>query len=100
MWMSSSLATIFLDGASKGNLGISGVGGLVSSLDRLIESSFSWGLGIMPNNQDESYSLLKVCQIEKEKGYKSIQISDDSEMLIKVLNSADHFNNSSLNKSL
>ena len=72
LWMSSSSTTIFFDGASKGNLGISGARGVVFSLDRLIESSFSWGLGIMSNNHAESYSLLKVCQIAKEKGYKSI----------------------------
>ena len=41
-----------------------------------------------------------VSQIAKDKGYKSIQIFDDSELLIKVLNSADHFNNSALNKNL
>ena len=36
-------------------------------------------------------------QIAKEKGYKSVQIFGDSEMLIKVLNSVDNFNNSALN---
>ena len=39
-------------------------------------------------------------QLAKEKGYKSIQIFGDSELLIKALNSADYFNNSALNKSL
>ena len=77
---------MFFDNASKGNLGISGAGGLVISPDRLTETIFSWGLGFMSNNQDESYSLLKACQIAKENGYKSIQIHGDSEMLIKVLN--------------
>ena len=70
--MSSSSATIFFDGASKGNPGMSGVGGLVISLDILIESNFSWGLGIMSNNQAESYSLLEAFPIAKENGYKSI----------------------------
>ena len=88
------------DGASKGNPRISGAGGLVFSPDRLIKSSFSWGLGIMSNNQAECYSLLITCQIAKEKGYKSIQIFSNSELLIKVLNVADHFNNSALNKYL
>ena len=82
--------TIFFDGASKGNPGISGAGGLVFSPDRLIESSFSWGLGIMSNKQDEIYSLLKACHISKEKGYKSIQIFSDYEMLFKAVNSADY----------
>ena len=43
---------------------------------------------------------MKACQIVKDIGYKSIQIFGDSELLIKLLNSEDHFNNPSLNKSL
>ena len=68
----------FFYGAYKGNPEISGAGGLVFSPDRLTEFSFSWGLGIMSNNKVESYSLLMASQIAKEKGYKSIQIFDDS----------------------
>ena len=54
----------------------------------------------MSNNQAECYSFLKACQIAKEIGYKSIQIFGDSELLIKMLNSDDHFNNSTLNNIL
>ena len=50
LWMSSSSMTICFDGASKGNLGILGAGGLVFFPDNLIESSFRWGLGNMLNN--------------------------------------------------
>ena len=38
-----------------------------------------------------------VTNIAKGKGYKSVQIFGNSEMLIKVLNSVDNFNNSTLN---
>ena len=41
-----------------------------------------------------------VCQIAKETRYKSIQFFGDSWLLIKLLNSEDHFNNPSLNKTL
>ena len=54
-------------------------------------------LGTLSNNQAESYSLLLASQLVKEKGYKSVQIFGDLEILIKVLNSADILNNSSLN---
>ena len=91
-WMSSSLAAIFFDGASKGNPRASGARGLVFSPDRLTKFSFSWGLGTMSNNQAESYSLLMASQFAKEKGYKSIQIFGDSKMLIKALNSPDSLN--------
>ena len=99
-WKRNNSASIFFDGASKGNLGITGAGGLIISPDIMIETCFSWGLGTSSNNQAESYSLLKACQIAKETRYKSIQIFGDSWLLIKLLNSEDHFNNPSLNKIL
>ena len=39
-------------------------------------------------------------EIANDIGYKKIQIFRDSKLLIKVLNSEDHFSNPSLNKSL
>ena len=90
----------FFDGASKGNPRVSRAKGLVFSLDKLIKTSFSWGLGFMLNNQAESYGLLKAFQIAKELGFKSIQIFSDSELLIKTLNSANQFCNSYLNNIL
>ena len=95
--MKSSSACIFFDGAFKGNPGISGVGGLLILPDSSSETSFSWGLGIMSNNQAESYSLLKACQLAKEAGFMSIQVFGDSELLIKRLNSDGLFNNPALN---
>ena len=51
----------------------------------------------MWNNQVENYNLLMATQLAKEKGFKSVQIFGDSEMLIKYLNSANNFNNFALN---
>ena len=68
IWMSSSSATILFNGASKRNPGSSGAKGVVFSPNRLIESTFSWGLGIMSNNQSECYIPFMPCQIAKEKG--------------------------------
>ena len=73
---------------------------MVFSADRTTETSFNWGLGKCSNNQVECYSLLKVCQIVKDIGYKTIHIFVDSELLIKVLNSEDHLSNPSLDRSL
>ena len=90
--MSSSSSAIFFDGASKGNPGVSGAGGLVISPDGLSSIKFCWGLSIMSNNQAEFYSLLQASQLAKNKGYKSVQIFGDSEILIKALNSSDSLN--------
>ena len=89
LWMSSSSAAIFIDGASKGNPGVSGAGGLVISSDGLSSIKFYWGLDIMSNNQVEFYSLLQASQLAKNKGYKSVQIFGDSKILIKALNSSN-----------
>ena len=50
----------------------------------------------MTNNQAESYSLLQVIQLAKNKGYKSVQIFGDSKILVKALNSSDSLKKSSL----
>lgn len=88
-----------MDGVSKGNPGTAGARGLILSLDRSSETGFNLGLGTISNNHTESYSLLKACQIAKELGYKIIQIFWDTELLIKLLNSEDHFRNPTLNKN-
>ena len=51
----------------------------------------------MSNNQAKIYSILLASQLVKEKGFKSVQIFGDYEMLIKALNSVDSLNNSTLN---
>lgn len=60
-WQGNPKATVFFDGASKGNPGTAGARGLILSPDKLEKTSFSWGLGISSNNQEESYILLKSC---------------------------------------
>ena len=50
----------------------------------------------MYNNQAESYTILKACQLAKEVGFKCIQVFGDTELFIKMLNSNGLFNNSTL----
>jgi ribonuclease HI len=99
-WKNQGKATIFFDGASKGNPGISGAGGVIYSSDSQSKDSFSWGLGKNTNNQAEILGLLKACQLAQGNGEKYIQVFGDSEILIKILNSGEFFNNPTLNKTL
>ena len=78
--------SIFFDGASKGNLGKDGAGGFIYYLGGMLETSFSWGVGHVSNNQAELYALLKACQLAKAVGHNNIQIFGDSENIIKALN--------------
>lgn len=62
-WRSQGKVTIFFNGASKGNLGISGVGGVVYSQDGSHIDRYSWGLGKSTNNHAKLVGLLKGYQI-------------------------------------
>ena len=95
-WKNKNKVTIFFDGASKGNPGNTGAGGLIFLLGGLLQSSFSWGMGQLSNNQAELYALLKSCQLAKEARHNNLQIFGDSEIIIKVLNFATKFNNLNL----
>ena len=99
-WKSKGVYKIFFDGASKGNPGVAGVGGLIFSPNSEKISSFCQGLGICSNNQAECYNLLRVCHLAKNIGLQEIQIFEDLEVLIKLLNSDSQFNNPSLDKIL
>eukprot|EP00253_Pinus_taeda_P018086 PITA_18086 len=98
-WKSQGKCTIFFDGASKGNPGRSGAGGIIY-LPNGSKESFSWGLGIKTNNQAEVLSLLKACQLAKEKDPKEIAVFGDSELLIKALRKNKRFNDPILNKQI
>ena len=52
-------ASIFFDGASKGNLGREGAGEVIYSADGKSVDSFSWGLGHKTINHTEILALLK-----------------------------------------
>ena len=99
-WQSKKKVSIFFDGASKGNPRKAGAGGLIFYPGGGIQSSFSWGLGHLSNNQEELIALLKSCQLAKEDGHNNLQIFSDSEIIIKTLNSASKFNNLSLNVTM
>ena len=44
---------LFFDGASKGNPGVAGAGGILLDPRGQIEQTFAWGLGIISNNEAE-----------------------------------------------
>jgi ribonuclease HI len=98
-WRSKNTTTIFFDGASKGNPGEAGAGGVIYSPNGN-KVYFSWGLGMKSNNQAELLGLTKACLIAREEGIKDLQVFGDSEIIIKNLISKSRFSNSSLNKTL
>eukprot|EP00253_Pinus_taeda_P031968 PITA_31968 len=98
-WKTQGKCTIFFDGASKGNPGRSGAGGIIYYPNGSKEC-FSWGLGIKTNNQAEVLSLLKACQLARGKDPKEIAVFGDSELLIKALRKNKRLNDPVLNKQI
>ena len=50
---------LFFDGASKGNLGVVGAGGILLDPRGKTEKTFAWGLGHKTNNEAEWMALLQ-----------------------------------------
>jgi len=98
-WKLQGKCTIFFDGASKGNPGRSGAGGIIYYTNGCKEC-FSWGLGIKTNNQAEVLGLWKACQLARGKESKEIAVFGDSELLIKALRNNKGLNDPVLNKQI
>lgn len=99
-WKNQGKVTIFFNGDSKGNPGISGAGGIIYSTDGQKQDNYSWELGQSTNNQAEILGLLKACQLAQRNIGENLQIFGDSKILIKTLNKDDQLNNPALNKTL
>ena len=98
-WKSQGKCIIFFDGASKGNPGRSGAGGVIFFQNGKKED-FSWGLGTKTNNRAEILSLLKACQMARKENPNEVLILGDSELLIKTMVKKKGLKDPVLNKQL
>jgi hypothetical protein len=65
-WINSQKNHVLsFDGASKGNPGEEGVGGVLFGPRGKMMITYSWNLGTTTNNSAEAYALLKGIQIAK-----------------------------------
>jgi ribonuclease HI len=80
--ISSNSLILSFDGASKGNLGVEGVGGVFYSQEGHLEFNFAWSIGHSSNNQDEAYALLQGLIMEKAHGVSIMTIVRDSKLII------------------
>jgi len=81
---------LFFDGASKGNPGKAGSGGVLIRANGTIMSSYHWGLGTESNNIAEYCGLLQCLRIANSKGINTLSVFGDSRMLIQVLIKKKH----------
>ena len=76
---------LFFDGASKGNPGLAGCGGVITESKGNVISTYSWGLGIESNNKVEFCGLLQGLRIARSKGIANLMVFDDSRLLIQAI---------------
>ncbi|KAH9293663.1 hypothetical protein KI387_041132, partial [Taxus chinensis] len=80
------------DGASKGNLGLAGGGGILRNNEGDWLFVYVGPLGWQTNNMAEARALLWGVLLAKEKGFKDIQIEGDSLIIINALNNQGSIN--------
>ena len=81
---------LFFDGASKGNPGLAGCGGVLTEANGNVVSKYSWGLGIETNNHAEFCGLYQGLRIARAKGIAKILVFWDSRLLIQDINKKKH----------
>ena len=77
--------SLFFDGATKGNPGNAGAGGVIKNMEGQIEHKFVWGLGQDINTQAEGVALLQGLKILQKLEIKEEKIIGDSQTIIKML---------------
>ena len=90
--------SLFFDGASKGNPGPSGGGGVILTPSGSIQSSFAWGLGVETNNFAEFYALWQGLRQALSLKIRNISIFGDSRLVIQAMRSKSRPPNLHMNK--
>ena len=88
MWRSKlKKSTLFFDGASKGNPGLEGGGGVLLSDENSILATYAWGLGSMSNNKVEALELWQGLKQAQERNLDWLVVFEDSKLIIQALRS-------------
>jgi ribonuclease HI len=77
---------LLFDGASKGNPGRAGGGGILLEPNGTLNLSFAWGLGYASNNQAEYLALWKGLNQVLLLGINEIKIAGDSKQIVDAIN--------------
>eukprot|EP00253_Pinus_taeda_P006677 PITA_06677 len=76
---------LFFDGASKGNPGVAGSGGVLLSPGGFPEMRFHWGLGIETNNRAEALALWQGLTQAIKRNILSLAVFGDSRLIIQAM---------------
>ena len=78
-------ATLYVDGASKGNPGPAGIGVRVEAGGELVVEFCDY-IGQTTNNAAEYRALIQGLQMVREVGATGVQVISDSELMVRQLN--------------
>jgi len=78
---------LFFDGASKGNPGAAGGGGILLNPDGTTLLRYHWGLGIESNNRAEALALWQGLTLALKRNIQSLTVFGDSRLIIQAMNS-------------
>ena len=81
---------LFFYGASKGNLGRAGGGGVVIFPDGKIDTEFYWNIGFDSNDLAEGYGIWQGLKQLKDKGVDEVMVFSDSRLIIQAMNGENH----------
>ena len=87
---------MFFDGASKGNPGREGGGGVVICQDGKAGTECYWNIGQDSNNMAEAYGLWQGLKQLKKKGVEEVMVFWDSRLIIHALNGGNQCKNERL----
>ena len=76
---------LFFDGASKGNLGEAGGGGVVINPTGKVEIEYSWNIGHESNNMVEAYGLWQGLKQVQNVGADKAVVIGDSRLIIQAV---------------
>jgi ribonuclease HI len=76
---------LFFDGASKGNPGPSGGGGVILSPSGSTRSTFAWGLGEQSNNFAEYYALWQGLRQALNLSIQTLSVFGDSKLVVQAM---------------
>ena len=76
---------LFFDGASKGNPGKAGGGGVVVNHTGKVEIEFAWNIGHDTNNMAEAYGLWQGLKQVHNLGANEVVVISDSRLIIQAV---------------
>jgi ribonuclease HI len=76
---------LFFDGASKGNPGPSGGGGVILTPSGSTRSTFAWGLGVQYNNFAEYYALWQGLRQALSLSIQTLSVFGDSKLVVQAM---------------